>query len=181
MTDRTTKFTTRYAAEINSVARFCPTGAQLCSVGGTSLAICGLLSNGLRVEVTNALMDHHGDSEAFFTALHDPDGDQVAWLDDGTLVNQLLTADALSTANAHMLRQHRAAHGGRLMQLSALAHTTAIDPTGKTIDITDLGAVHRISISDGQPDSRPTSLELTNEQLGQFAEMIFRRPNRWNR
>lgn len=181
MTDRITMFTTRYAAEIATVARFCLTGAELCSVGGTSVAICGMLPNGLRVEAFTAQMDYDGDDETFAITLHDPDGDQVAWIEDGTLVAQLLAATALSTANAHMLRQHRAGINKPPMMLTALAHTTAIDPAGKVIAITDLGAgaLHRISISNGQSDGPPTTfLDLTKEQLVQFAEMITRRPNR---
>ncbi|MGF0320661.1 hypothetical protein [Nocardia fluminea] len=122
MSDRITTFTDRYSTEIALVDRHCPAGAQLDCVGGTSLAIVGILPCGLRVEVTNAQMDYDGDGEEFFAVLHDPDGDQLAWIDDGPLPDQLAVVAAITAESADILRQHNARHPGRSVVLTTRPH-----------------------------------------------------------
>ncbi|MFD6401138.1 hypothetical protein [Nocardia sp. NPDC060249] len=121
MPDPITTFTDRYSAEIALVDHHCPAGAQLDCLGGTSLAIVGILPCGLRVEVSNALLDHDGDDDRFVSVLHDPDGDQLAWIEDGPLRDQLAVVAAITTEQADILRQHNAANPGRSVVLTTRA------------------------------------------------------------
>ncbi len=122
MADPIRTFTDRYSTEIALVDQHCPAGAQLDCLGGTSLAIVGILPCGLRVEVSNALMDHDGNDEKFVSVLHDPDGDQLAWIDDGPLRDQLAVVAAITTEQADILRQHNADNPGRSVVLTTRAH-----------------------------------------------------------
>ncbi|MFD4406678.1 hypothetical protein ACFWPH_28345 [Nocardia sp. NPDC058499] len=91
--------TDRYRAELAALAEFCRQPPVLACIGGAQRALCGDLTNGLRIELGNDLLTNHGPAEQFTVFLFDDEG-QLAYLDAtaGALTDRLTAAAAALTA-----------------------------------------------------------------------------------
>lgn len=93
--------THKYRAEVALVSRFCIEHAEIQSTGGGCWAICGRLRNGLNVIASNGEMECH-DATSWTLGLYRSD-EQLAYICDGTLDDQLTIAATLTAAQLQAL------------------------------------------------------------------------------
>ncbi|MCX4097719.1 hypothetical protein [Nocardia sp. alder85J] len=167
----------RYHREIRTVSQFCSTPIHVVYTGSPrGWAIEAVLANGLVARVTNdAMQGTEYDSECW-TDLHDADGVPVAYIDRGSLTDQLSLATALTIEQAASLCGGLApAELPDLVQMEP--HTVVVDSRGHRLEVINVDSNReciRVCDRNGSRHGTSESVVLTRAQMREWITTLGR-------